>query len=528
MGGLTPDRAAFSASVKIGRPLRHDSRGLETGWTSSPHLGSLTLVAIAAVCHAVALEPSGLWPLAWIASAPLALATLRLTPRRACVAGLLFGSLAALMVAPWLPRLMMDYFVLSAPWSFLAAAAVWMLTAGPHYAALALWLAWAGQRGPVSPFLVGAAWGLMEWVRTHALLANPWGLLSAAQLPWLPGAQGLDLIGPYGLSMAMATTGAMLAGLLDARLGGARPWTQRIAVMAMIGLLLAYGSIRLRDDLGGVPMPITLVQGAVPRAERWEPLAAAANLERYIELSAHGTTQRPVLIFWPELAMEFYAEGDDARSRRKLMRVARDGVSLLAGGLGVTRLPSDGTPVPTNAVLLVESGALRARYDKVQLIPFAERAPLGLNRVLGEGFFPGSSPAPLPTDVGPVGILLCSEVLDPSLARARIAAGAGLLANPANDDWFGSRGAARQALAAARSRAIETRRWVVRPTTTGFTAVIDPFGRIVAEAPRGEPATLSAEVRFIDGTSLYVRMGEWPVVVAAFALLADGARRWRS
>jgi hypothetical protein len=44
-------------------------------------------------------------------------------------------------------------------------------------------------------------------------------------------------------------------------------------------------------------------------------------------------------------------------------------------------------------------------------------------------------------------------------------------------------------------RAIENRRYLVRPTTTGFSAIIDPHGRAVALSGFGTPEILTASVR---------------------------------
>ena len=51
-------------------------------------------------------------------------------------------------------------------------------------------------------------------------------------------------------------------------------------------------------------------------------------------------------------------------------------------------------------------------------------------------------------------------------------------------DGLGGRAAPAQHLMMARVRAVENRRWLLRDTNNGFTASVDPYGRIVAKFPR--------------------------------------------
>ena len=70
--------------------------------------------------------------------------------------------------------------------------------------------------------------------------------------------------------------------------------------------------------------------------------------------------------------------------------------------------------------------------------------------------------------------------------------GAEVFVNISNDGWYGEGGAPRQHLNMARMRAVENDRWLLRDTNTGITAVIDPYGRVVAQAPRNQRTQLQA------------------------------------
>ncbi len=55
--------------------------------------------------------------------------------------------------------------------------------------------------------------------------------------------------------------------------------------------------------------------------------------------------------------------------------------------------------------------------------------------------------------------------------------------NLSNDAYFGHSEARQQHLLIARMRAVENRRFLIRATNDGFSAVIDPAGRIVQSLP---------------------------------------------
>ena len=105
----------------------------------------------------------------------------------------------------------------------------------------------------------------------------------------------------------------------------------------------------------------------------------------------------------------------------------------------------------------------------------------------------------------------------PELVRRFADAGAEILANLSNDDWFGSRAAARHHLAIASVRAIENRRFLVRATSNGYSAIVDPHGRIVSRSGFGDPEVLSAIIYRSNAKTPYQRWGD------AVAWLAIGA-----
>src|SRR5262249_7207784 len=127
-----------------------------------------------------------------------------------------------------------------------------------------------------------------------------------------------------------------------------------------------------------------------------------------------------------------------------------------------------------------------------------------------------------------IGSLVCFEAMYPELVRRFTDLGADLLVNVSNDVWFAAAAAARHHLDIASVRAIESRRWLLRATSTGYSAVVDPHGRIVAPSPLDRPAVLTETVRASTCRTPYQRVGDlaaWLAVLAAAAAVVRATRR---
>jgi apolipoprotein N-acyltransferase len=86
--------------------------------------------------------------------------------------------------------------------------------------------------------------------------------------------------------------------------------------------------------------------------------------------------------------------------------------------------------------------------------------------------------------------------------------GADVLVNISDDGWYGDTSAAWEHLNMVRMRAIEDHRWVLRATNTGVTASIDPYGRVVASAPRHIMTSLRVGFDYEHDVTFYARHGD--------------------
>ncbi len=116
-------------------------------------------------------------------------------------------------------------------------------------------------------------------------------------------------------------------------------------------------------------------------------------------------------------------------------------------------------------------------------------------------------------------MVISYEVFFADRARAAVRAGGQVLLVPTNASSFTTSQVPTQELAAARLRALETGRTVVQAAPTGFTAVVDPRGRVVSRTDLGPAAVLDGVVTLRDGHTVATRVGDAPVTGAAVVAL---------
>jgi apolipoprotein N-acyltransferase len=171
---------------------------------------------------------------------------------------------------------------------------------------------------------------------------------------------------------------------------------------------------------------------------------------------------------------------------------------------------------------------LGPQYAKMHLVPFGERMPFervfpALGKIeLGQAeWTPGVDPTPLPTPLGPAGVIVCFESIFADPARAEVLRGATWLVVITNDEWFGKSAALAQHATMSIFRAVEHRVPLARCANTGLTFFVDPYGRITRPPPAFEDAVVVEPlVRARGGPTPFTRWGD--TVGPAILLLALG------
>lgn len=489
-------------------------------------------IVLSAFATALAFPPWNLRPLAFVCLVPLLLALRSGGLVRAVVLAGLWCVLFATAIASVLPVSVARYYEQPLWFGFLVAGLAFLGMAAVYYMAFAAVDRWLIRRVHVAtPLLVAAAWTVAELGRGRLLtetpffIGNPWGLIGYTHASGAL-AQTASWAGVYGIGFAIVAVDAGLAGVIGAPRGsGAAATAWRGLGLAVLPAILfaGWGAAVLHaapppGETAGT-VPIAIVQGDVSIERRWRADFHAKNLDVYLGLTrialeagaAEGAA--PVLVLWPESAMNFFLETEPRYRDAIEATLAGSGAMLLAGGPG--RGGIDGSAY-LNSVFGLRAGSSElARYDKEYLIPFSEYFPGSSldwmrRRIEGVRTFtagPGRPP-PIETPAGRAGLLVCNEAMLPEVARARVLDGAELLVNPSNDSWIRGRAFAEHMLAVVGLRAVEQRRYLVRASTAGPSAVVDPWGRVGARSAAGERTIVRGRVAPMGITSFYGRFGD--------------------
>ncbi len=480
---------------------------------------------LSGVGYGAAFPPLGWWWLAWVTLVPFFWALDGARVGRAAGLGALWGVTAAYATGTWMPRAITLYYEQPLALGIAGFAACALITVAPYSAAFALlYRRIAPRPGAATALAIAAAWTAAELGRANSPLGNPWSLLGYSQAARLHLVQIADLTGVLGPSFVVALGNAAIT---RPRTTARAPWPLFVVVAAV----LLYGSVRLDRVRDAAPARVAVVQGNLDLGTQWRPEFYGANLESYLRLSDEALAATPSrLVVWPEGTLTFFLEEDPSYRNAIGLVLSRHRVELLTGG---PRSRGAGAALRylNAAYLLQPDGEIAAVYEKERLLPFAEYFPLpGLDLVRRRfgrvrEFVPGNAGPPLPTAVGAAGIMICNEALYGDIASARTREGAEFLVNLTNDTWGGEGTYAAIAFAMSRLRAVEQRRWLVRSSTSGPSAIVSPTGEVVAQADAGRRAVVSAEIAPRRDRTPYARAGDafgWLCAVAAVATAVRG------
>jgi apolipoprotein N-acyltransferase len=499
-----------------------------------------TTRALLAVASGVALAVSfpdyNLWPLGWFAVGMLVLASVGSRPGESPLYGFLHGVVFYPVCVPWIDTVMRQYGDLD-PWTSAGILAL-MAVAGGLLCSLFSWGVARASRKSVAlacalaPFL----WVTLEFARTHLpYIGFPWNLTGYAAVRSLALLQITTVTGIYGLSFLIAAYGSLVAFAI---LVSASRWLSRerrawrIATVTTVVLVaVALGGSYLVPS--ATPHHTAhLVQTNFPQSEHypsdWIQIHAGEldELERISIAAARKTPGPPELVIWPEVPAPFSLQ--DPAFAARATRIAREsGGDFLVGVVDWKQDASKQWLASNSAVLLDPSGRRIYTYDKIHLVPFGEYVPLRrwltfAGRLTADisDFTAGTEYRVGEIPGGEFGTFICYEAIFPGEVRRFADAGAQLLITISNDGWFGRSSAPIQHLMMVRVRAVENRRWVLRDTNNGFTAAIDPYGRIVAQLPTDIRGELDAPYDFRTDLTLYARFGDWFAWLCVIATLA--------
>lgn len=504
----------------------------------------LLLVSLSGVIQILLFPTFSYSLLAWFMLLPLLWVLEHSRPWKAFCLSLFFGLVSAAGVSYWLYHAVVGYFGLPVWLALPLILSIHLFTAAIYFGFFGLLASLCRERlqSWYALLWVPSLWVLCEFLRGRAPTRDPWMLLGYSQ-HGNPGlVQIADLTGVYGVSFLIVMINVCLYQVfihfqgLWKKSGPFRLWLVlgRFS-LALLGLLLCwqYGQFRVAAFDGALPrgpecgekcVRVAVVQGNIPSEFRWKSIFYAKNLEVYLRASRKPLEEPGLdLLVWPENALNFHPDREALFLRMITSSLRPRGVTLVTGA---PRMEEDSNGKKQrfyNSVYLIDGTGIRKTYDKIVLVPLSEKKdvwPLSLFRSYGEApsqFVPGTEHTVFHTSFGDFSAPVCFEMIYPEHVRRFVRNGASFVVNVSNDSWLGPDSAQHQHLVYSVFRAVENRRWIVRATNTGISALVDPTGRIVDRTGLGEAAVLSGMVQPLYGRTLYCERGDWFV---GFCLLA--------
>lgn len=342
---------------------------------------------------------------------------------------------------------------------------------------------------------VAALWTGLE--RTHGTFGFAWLALGNAGINMSLPLRVAPFVGVYGVSFIFCMLAAAVACVI------LRYPRIRLAPLLALALLWFLPPIQ---QSAPAPDEALVVQPNIDPEADW-----TGTLQERTEsqLTLLSDAIHAPLVIWPELPAPLYYYRDP-EFHSVAEHIAQDHGFFLFGTVGFS---PQNEPL-NSAVLLGHNGEEIGRYDKIYLVPFGEFVPsifAWVNRISHEtgDFTPGHDIKVMPAAGHKLGVFICYESAFPHLVRQFANRGADVLVNISNDGYFGHSEAREQHLHLVRMRAVENRRFIVRATNDGLTAVINPAGQIVRElVPYRE---LAAPVHYggVAATTFYSRHGDW-------------------
>ncbi|MBR8835116.1 MAG: apolipoprotein N-acyltransferase [Stigonema ocellatum SAG 48.90 = DSM 106950] len=267
-------------------------------------------------------------------------------------------------------------------------------------------------------------------------------------------------------------------------------------------------------------LKVGIIQGNIPNQIKLYPEGFRRAIEGYTTGYLTLANQGVDAVLTPEGALPF--------SQYEIMRsslvaaVREKGVVAWIGGFD-----RQGSHYTNSLFAFSKDGEIKSRYGKVKMVPIGEYIPF--EEILG-GIVKRLSPLDehqvggLPNQVfdtpfGAAIVGICYESAFPEVFRYQAAAGGEFILSSSNDAHFSAVMPA-QHHAQDIMRAIETDRWAVRATNTGYSAFVDPHGRTLWISGLNTYEVHAETIYRRRTKTLYVLWGDWltPLLLVLSAL----------
>jgi apolipoprotein N-acyltransferase len=490
------------------------------------NLQNLLFAALGGVLMGLTPDPFSQWWLAWIALIPLWMLSQKLKVKDAIAMGAMWGLCYHGMALFWITTVHPMTWM-GVPWwtSFWIATLVWLLITAWGAVLSGLW---AGGMSLLTQRLNVPSRLIMACAMFSGLeIVWSWGPLYWTALGYTQSPHDLLLLQISRISGQQTMTSAIVVinGLL-AEILLHKTWQDRrrygIAAVSVLIAIASFGAWEMQRDrmvsTNGQAIKAGIIQGNIPNSLSVKPEGKGIAIDNYTKGYEKLAKSGVEMIVTPETAISsLYPDYNPLREQFDRI-VEKYRVPIWLGSFGTTRNPYTEDPNNyTNTLFLIDgSDKILGRYDKVRLVPVGEYIPfkpiLGslikrLSPLRGE-VEAGSSEQLVDTPWGRFIVGICYESAYPATFRFQTAAGGKLILSASNNAHFASYMSA-QHHAQDVARAIESDRWAVRATNTGYSGFVDPNGRTVWLSDVNTYETHMETVYLRNTKTLYILWGDW-------------------
>ncbi len=386
--------------------------------------------------------------------------------------------------------------------------------------------------------LYPAIWILFDWIQSIGYIAYPGTYLGYSQFPFTSFIQISAYTGIMGINFILIFFQCSIADLYiyykNSLLSKIKDilssveFKKAAGIIILIIIIIIHGFV-VKFDKKAVKsdLKVAFVQSCISPWDNW-----MQNKYTYLNELKHYTVKalkhNPDFIIWSESATLETIAYNFERSRLNnfeidlLDFVKQNGKPLLTGEIGVKE-EQDGYYIKrsaqNNGVLIDAEGNVVQTYPKINLVPFGEWFPYEkafpwvkkiTSAMGGSDFVPGEFPFLFELFDKRFGVLVCYEGIFFRLCREYKKMGADYFVNITNDGWTDTYSGHMQHFSSSVFRAIENGIWYLRAGNTGYTAIIDPYGRIVKSIPILKKSYMVGDVDFdLNHETFYEKFGDW-------------------
>jgi apolipoprotein N-acyltransferase len=345
-------------------------------------------------------------------------------------------------------------------------------------------------RQDLRPYLIPLAWVVVvEWLRSLGIFGVTAGDLGYSQVALLPLVQIASFSSVYGVSLVIAAWNTALAS---------RSRGYIICMLLVIASAWVFGLSQLsRPELPGRSLKFSLIQSNIDQMDKMDPGKVGSIFAVHAALTEQARAEKPDVIVWPETALLTYLLHDQVMLGRVKQLVISSECWVVMGTPHY-----EGKQIYNSVISISPSGEVTSRYDKQHPVPFGEFLPFRpllfpILRYVGyydNEFTPNPDSRNIRIASFEAATAICFESTFPAFIRERVAEGADFILIVTNDGWFNDSDAPYQHLDQGIMRAVENRKYFIQAANTGLSAVIDPYGRVVARSRMNERTVLTSKI----------------------------------